>query len=147
MNMRNSPSRRSSGARRGNAVLEMILVLPVLLMLAFGIADYGYFFYVKNCVQQAAQAGARLAISSSSTNSKVTTLVSQMMTSAGLSSSGYTLTTTPSDIATASTGSAVTVTISISWANVGGHALASGYGGISNSKAITGTAVMYKEPT
>lgn len=138
---------KSRRFRRGNAVLEMALVLPILLMLAFGIADYGYFFYVKNCVQQTAQAAARKAISSSATNSGVSTLVSQMMSSAGLSNSGYTLTTSPSDITSAATGSSVTVTISISWGTAGIHSLTSGYGGISNGKTITGTAVMYKEPT
>ena len=33
--------------RRGNAVIEAALILPVLLMLAFGVVEYGYFFYVK----------------------------------------------------------------------------------------------------
>ena len=135
------------GFRRGNAVLEMSLVLPILLMLAFGIADYGYFAYVKNCVQQTAQAAARKAISASATNSGVSTLVSQMMTSSGLGSSGYTLTTNPSNISSATAGSSVTVTINVSWGPVGLHTLASGYGGISSGKTITGTAVMCKEPS
>ena len=44
---------------RGASVLEMALVLPILLMLSFGVVDYGYYFYVKNTVQGAALAGAR----------------------------------------------------------------------------------------
>ncbi len=44
--------------RRGNAVLEMALVLPILLLLAFGMVEFGYFFYVKNNLQGAAREGS-----------------------------------------------------------------------------------------
>jgi len=130
---------------RGASVLEMALVLPILLMLSFGIVDYGYFFYVKNTVQGAAQAGARAAIPASATNSDVTNLINNMMTASGLQNSGYSVTLSPSDVSTASAGSSITVTVTVSWANVGLHALSSSMGGISNSKQIVGTAVMRKE--
>ena len=35
-------------ARRGGAVLETALVMGLLIMLSFGTAEYGYFFFVKN---------------------------------------------------------------------------------------------------
>ena len=130
---------------RGASVLEMALVLPILLMLSFGIVDYGYYFYVKNTVQGAAQAGARSAILASATNSDVTTVIGNMMTAAGLQNSGYIVTTSPTDVSTAAAGSTVTVTVTVSWGNVGLHALSSSMGGISNSKQIVGVAVMRKE--
>jgi len=134
-------------ARRGASVLEFVLVIPILLMLGFGIVDYGYFFYVKNTVQGAAQSGARAAISGTALQSDVTTTVSNILTAAGLQGSGYTVTTSPVDITTAASGTTVTVTVKINWSSLGFHTLSSGYGGISNSKVITGTAAMRKEST
>ena len=54
-------------ARRGNAVLETALVLPILLALSFGLVEFGYFFYVKHNMQGAAREGARVAITPSAT--------------------------------------------------------------------------------
>ena len=146
--MRTSPQNRRfrrTSARRGASVLEFVLVIPILTMLSFGIVDYGYYFYVKNTVQGAAQSGARASISGTALQSDVTTAVSNILTAAGLQNSGYTLTTSPTDITTASVGSTVTVTVRVNWSNVGLHTLSSGYGGISNSKVITGAASMRKE--
>lgn len=138
---------RSGGSRvrRGASVLEMALVLPILLMLSFGVVDYGYFFFVKNTVQGAAQAGARAAVLASATNADVTNIITTAMTAAGMQNSGYTVTLNPSDVSTATAGNPVTVTISVSWGTVGLHALSSSMGGISNSKQIVGAAVMRKE--
>jgi Flp pilus assembly protein TadG len=131
--------------RQGSSVLELVLVLPVLIMLSFGVVDYGDYFYIKNTVQGAAQAGARTAIPASATNANVTSVISSMMTAAGLQGSGYTATFSPTDVSTASAGAAVTVTITVNWGNAGLHTLSSSMGGISNSKQIVGTAVMIKE--
>src|SRR4051812_16872520 len=76
------PSGRSL-RRRGNAVLEAALVLPILLALAFGTVEFGHFFYCKHTFQGAARDGARVAILSSSTNTSVTTAVANTMTAAG----------------------------------------------------------------
>jgi Flp pilus assembly protein TadG len=131
--------------RPGSSVMELCLVLPILLMLAFGIAEYGYFFYVKNTVQGVAQTAARTAITSSATNASVNTVITNMMTAANLQGSGYTTTFTPSDLSTASAGATITVQISVTWGNLGVHMLGLGYGGISSSKQVSGTAAMVKE--
>lgn len=136
--------RRRHG-RRGASVLEMALVLPVLLMLSFGIVEYGYFFYVKNTVTSAAQAGSRVAIMGSSTNADVSNAVGNMMTAAGLQNSGYQLTLNPADVSTAAQGANVTVTVTCNWSSVGIHALPVAMGGISDSKSIVGSASMRKE--
>jgi Flp pilus assembly protein TadG len=130
---------------RGVSIVEMALVLPILLMLSFGIVDYGYYFYVKSSIQGAAQSGARAAIVSGATNGNVTTAVSQVMTAAGLQSSGYTVTTSPVDISTAASGSTVTVTVACSWGTVGYHNLPTAMGGIPTSKQVTCSAAMRKE--
>jgi len=139
------PKRFARTNRRGGSLLELILVLPILLMLSFGVVDYGYYLYLKNTLQGAALDGARAAIPASATNANVTATISSVMTAAGLQSSGYTVTLTPSDVSTAAAGANVTVQISASWATVGTHALGSAWGGISNSKTISATAVMVKE--
>ena len=136
---------RKKCSRSGGAVLEMCLALPVLVMLSFGIVDYGYFLYVKNTLQGAAEAGARAAVAPSATNTSVTTIIASSLSAAGLQNSGYTVAFSPSDISTAAAGSAVTVTVNLKWGNVSMNTLSAGYGGISSTKQIVGAAVMMKE--
>lgn len=47
---------------RGAAIVEMALVLPLLLALLMGMLVYGYYFMLAHSVQQAANDGARAAI-------------------------------------------------------------------------------------
>src|SRR5882724_8727084 len=47
--------------RRGSEVLEAALVFPILLALAFGTVELGYYFYVEHNVEGAAREGARAA--------------------------------------------------------------------------------------
>jgi Flp pilus assembly protein TadG len=127
--------------RRGNAVLEAALVIPILLYLAFGTVEFGYFFYVKNNVQGAAREGVRASIPPGATNTDVTTAISAQMTAAGLQSSGYTVTTTPASISGLAPGTTVTVSVQCTWGVVGLRPLQL----ISASKIVKGQAVMRKE--
>jgi Flp pilus assembly protein TadG len=47
---------------RGTAIIEMALLLPLFLMLLLGILIYGQYFLLAHSVQQAANDGARAAI-------------------------------------------------------------------------------------
>lgn len=136
----NRPARR-----RGGSIMELMLVFPIMLMLSFGVVDYGDYFYLKNTLQGASQSGARAAISTSATNTSVTSVISASLTAAGLSSSQYTVTFSPTDVSTAAAGSTVSVTITATWSNVGTCVLSTYFGGISSSKQILGTATMIKE--
>jgi Flp pilus assembly protein TadG len=141
MNSRNRRQRQ-----RGNAVLDMALVLPILLALAFGTVEFGYYFYVKHNVQAAAREGARAAIVPSAVAGDVTTAVQNVMTAAGLGSSGYTTSVTDINgnainVSTASAGTAIKVTVQCTWGNVGVRPL----GVISSTKIVTGNTVMRKE--
>jgi len=53
--------RTTSGAsrRRGAAAVEMALVAPLLVLLFFGIVEFGSIFYVRNMMVHAAREGAR----------------------------------------------------------------------------------------
>ncbi len=128
--------------RRGNAVLDMALVMPVLLYLAFGTVEFGYYFYVKHTMQGAAREGARAAIVSGATSSDVTTAVSGVMTAAGFASTKYsTPAVSPSGWTSSTSGTAITVTVSSTWSQIGITPSMM----IGSAKQVVGTAVMRKE--
>jgi Flp pilus assembly protein TadG len=133
-------------ARGGGALVESILVMPLIVMLGFGTIDYSYYFYLKNTFQGASQAGARAAIPSAAVNSNVTGVISTMLTAAGIASSKYTVALSPTNVNGLSSGTNITVTITASWGTVGTHMLSTSLGGIGNAKQVVGTAVMQKEP-
>jgi Flp pilus assembly protein TadG len=54
--------------RRGQALVEFALVLPILLLMIFGIVDAGRLIYTYNTVSNAARDGARVAIVNQSTS-------------------------------------------------------------------------------
>lgn len=128
-------------ARRGNTVLEAALVIPVLLLLAFGTVEFGHYFYVRNNMQGAAREGVRAAIPAGATNSDVTTAVQNSLTAAGLQGSGYTVTITPSNVSGQAAGTNITVSVQCTWGTVGLRPMQL----ISANKLVRGQAVMRKE--
>lgn len=155
MIVRRNPSnadrgRKCSRRRLGGAVLETVLILPVLLYLAFGVVEFGYYFYVKHALEGAARDGCRAFISAGATLTDVTNAVSSSMTASNLASSGYTVVTqdggttlTAGNYTTAVAGDTITVTVTCTWGTAG-----AGYrpwGLIGTSKQVVGAAVMRKE--
>ncbi|MCH7987641.1 MAG: pilus assembly protein [Planctomycetes bacterium] len=57
--------------RRGTALVEMAVVLPVFLMVVWGIIEFGRGMMVANMVTNAAREGARLAVIDGNTNTDV----------------------------------------------------------------------------
>jgi Flp pilus assembly protein TadG len=129
--------------RKGNVILEAALVLPILLLLAFGTIEFGYYFYVKNNVQGAAREGVRASIAPGATNADVNAAVAASMTTSGLSQSGYTVTTVPADVSTATPGASIRVTVQCAWGVVGGGARPMRL--MSANKSVRGNASMRKE--
>ncbi len=80
--------RRDSHRARAAAVVEFAVVLPLLLLILFGIIEYGYTFMVRLTVQHAAREGCRVASLSTSTPAEVAAKVAQAM-----GGRAYTLTT------------------------------------------------------
>ena len=128
--------------RRGGAVLEMALVTPLLLMLAFGVVEYGYFFYVQHTLQGAARAGARAAIIPGATGGSVDTAINNAMAAAGFSTSDFTSSYTGPGV---SAGTQITVTVQGTWSVIGIQALPDAMGGIGDGKQVRGVVVMMKE--
>jgi Flp pilus assembly protein TadG len=133
--------------RRGNALLDAALVLPILLSLTFGTVEYGYFFFVKHSLQGAAREGCRAAIVPTADNTAVTQAIAAALKAAGLNSSNttldskFTLTLTPANVSGLSSGTSITVQIDATWGQVGVRPL----GLIGAAKVVRGTTVMRKE--
>jgi Flp pilus assembly protein TadG len=56
-----SRTKRSLGAEHGAIAVEFALILPVLLLLVFGIVDFGHAWYVRHVLQNSCREGARYA--------------------------------------------------------------------------------------
>ena len=128
--------------RRGNAVIEAVLVIPILLLLAFGTVEFGHFFFIKHGVQGAAREGARAAIVAGATNADVNAAVNTSMTVSGLQGSGYVVTTNPANIDGVASGTNISVIVECNWGTVGLRPMAM----INANKVVRGATVMRKEP-
>ena len=102
---------RKNDQRRGVVLIEAALVFPILLLLTFGLIEYGWLFLRMETITNAARRGARLAVTPDATSSEVHSAISDMMTTAGLADSGYAVTITPSDVSSLEPGEIVTVRI------------------------------------
>jgi Flp pilus assembly protein TadG len=147
---RPTPSFARPRRARGSSVLEMALVLPILVSLSFGVAEYGFYFFVKNTMQGAVTAGSRVGTTTSPTNSSVTTAVQNMMSASGFSSGNYTVSITDTqgnalDLSSAGSKVAFEVTVSANWGTIGVHVLPAYLGGMPTSKQVTATAAAFTQ--
>jgi Flp pilus assembly protein TadG len=54
--------RQRPASRQGQSIVEFAFVLPLLLLLTFGIIEFGFFVYNKQIITNAAREGARVGI-------------------------------------------------------------------------------------
>ena len=135
--------------RRGNALMEAALALPILLYFSMGMVEFGQYIYAKHIVQSAARDGCRQAIIASATQTTATTAITNTMSAAGFGSSGYTVTwtnpnspyNTYTDISTVAAGAGIKTTVSVNYGSVGVRPL----GVIPATKTLTGITTMVKE--
>lgn len=81
--------------RRGAAVVEMAMVLPIFVMVVLGIVEFGRAMMVGQMVTNAAREATRLSIVDGSSNSSVSTWVESFLNdSLGVSASDVTVTIT-----------------------------------------------------
>ena len=115
-----SLSRRRSPRRRGVALLEAALVLPMLLVLIFGSIDLGYAFFVKHTLQGASREGARRAAVADS-NAEVQAAVDEALKGAGLKNIRRTVQIlrtsngSATNVATIGEGNSITVEVKADW--------------------------------
>lgn len=78
---------RSKSPQRGLAVVEFALVLPVVLVILFGIFEFGFAFWRKQSLTAAVREGGRVAILATAqrtTRDAILAKVASYMTSVGL---------------------------------------------------------------
>jgi Flp pilus assembly protein TadG len=95
----------------GSATVEMALVLPLLLLLMFGIAEFGIALYRQEVLTNASREGARAGIVLSTppvTTAQIQSVVTNYLTNAGWNAALATVTATG---AGGAFGSNVTVTV------------------------------------
>jgi Flp pilus assembly protein TadG len=129
------------GARSGATVIEAVLVLSTILALCLGAGQYGYVFFLKHTLQNAAGAGMRVAILPNSTDAQVQSAVTAQLALSGMGNLQYTLTTTPTTMTGCTSGTYVTVTVSCTWGAVGISPLPQGMGGFASTKTFQASAM------
>jgi Flp pilus assembly protein TadG len=132
-----APARPRLG-RRAAAVVEFAVVVPVLILLIFGMIEFARLMMVEQVLTNGARVGARKASLPGTTSSDVTTAVSSYMTNSGLS--GFTTTVSP-DPSTANPYDSITVTVSIPFNNVSWLPVPMFLGG----KTLSSSVIMAKE--
>ena len=78
--------------RRGNAVVEMALVMPILLLLVFGITEFGRAWMTVNILHTASREGARLAVVTGPDVPAVETRVNEVCSAAVITPTSITVT-------------------------------------------------------
>ena len=122
--------------RKGAALVEFALVLPVFLLLIFGGLEMGRAVMVKHLLDDAARAGCRVASMQGATQNDVVSVVNQALTKAGIS--GHDVTVTPTPPSSADHLEPVSVTISVPHSEVAWMPSPRFMGG----KSLTGVCIM-----
>jgi Flp pilus assembly protein TadG len=105
-------------ATRGGALIEMTLVLLLLIVLTFGAMEYGWMFFRIQQVTNAARNGVRMAVLPDASSGDVQTTVDNMMSGFGVYSGSYSVGVSPSDVSSAATGEAITVSVVVPYSDL-----------------------------
>lgn len=108
--------RRSSVNRSGAAVVEFAVVAPLMMMLTLGLMEVSRIVMVKQLLVNASREGARLAILPETTSEEVQSQVVADLQAASVN--GVTVSISPQLLSTATAGTPVTVSASVSAADV-----------------------------
>jgi TadE-like protein len=71
-------------SERGNALIETAITIPIVLLIAVGIFEFGRAYQTQQVLTNAAREGARQAILEGVTDTQVTTIVRNYMSGGGL---------------------------------------------------------------
>ncbi len=95
-NPKPGPSGRRSNRRRGQAMVEFALVIPIFMLVLSGILDFGFALFDRMTVINAARDGARAAIMVSDTGYYTIPLVAQTTAVASAKQGGLDVTVSTS---------------------------------------------------
>jgi Flp pilus assembly protein TadG len=103
---------------RGLALIEAALVFPLLLLLTFGVIEYGWMFLKAQEITNAARYGARLAVRPGITSGEVEAAIDVLMARAGMADTGYGVVISPEDFSSLEAGDALNVEVTVPSANI-----------------------------
>lgn len=118
---------KSNQQRRGAAIIEMAVCLPILMVFVLGIIEFGQGYLAKHLLANACRMGARMAIVDGATNAAVETKVKQFFADSLRGDPENVVVTFEvaktdgtdgTDISSATTGDICTVTASITFDSV-----------------------------
>jgi Flp pilus assembly protein TadG len=103
--------RKREHRRLGVVLVETALIFPILLLLTFGLIEYGWLFLKMETLANASRRGARIAARPDATSGEVIEAINNMMTAGGVDPGRYQVTLDPADISSVETGDVVTVRV------------------------------------
>jgi len=104
---------------RGAALVELAIILPVFVLLVFGLIEASRLGMVAQILTTAAREGCRVAVIDGNTNTDVTNRVDSILSTSKIS--GYTFTQTPTDCTTVHSSdnpNTITVNLSVPYSSV-----------------------------
>jgi Flp pilus assembly protein TadG len=117
------------------ALIEFAFVLPILLVLAMGMLDFGRAFHMKSVLDQAAREGARVAVVTSPDQDVVEDHVNSVLASGGITATSIT-------VAGPDAGHMVTVTVNATFTFITPGVFALIGGDYGNTIPMSGQTVM-----
>lgn len=104
-------SRKNSFGSKGQALVEFAIILLPLVLLVFGMIEFGRYLYLKNSVTNAAREGARLAAVTNPWNNGSAQVVSDYILTFPSMNDGTTSVTVSPSASPPTTGTAMTVEV------------------------------------
>jgi Flp pilus assembly protein TadG len=142
MRMRKNQPR---SVRRGAAVVEFAILAPVLILLIFGMVEYGRMVMVQQLLTNASREGARVGILDGSSDDDVKNAVIDKVGGA-VPLDANDIVCNPSPVSSAGAGETVTVTVSIPFAEVSWLPIGMArYVGIPDTLSLSASSSMRRE--
>ena len=105
--------------RRGVAVVEFALVLPIFFMMVFAMIEFGRMVMVRQVLTNASREGARIGVLDGATTAEVVDKVEAYLTSASIPfTAGNVVSVSPSPPSSAGYGESVSVTVTVPFDDV-----------------------------
>ena len=108
--------RTGTRQHRGVAAVEFAIVLPIFLLVIFGMIEFGRAIMVQQVLTNASREGARRATIEGATQTEVVSVVKTYLTNSSIT--GATTTVSPSNLTTLGFGDSVAVTVNVPFAAI-----------------------------
>lgn len=103
---------------KGLATIETAIVLPFLLIIVFGLLQYGWLFFRYHQITNTVNRGARVAILPTAQSVDVETVINELMTDYGMQDTQYVVELDPAEVSDAVPLQVVKVRISVPYKNI-----------------------------